>query len=50
MFWGGIGMIIVIAMPEGLVGLPDRIRRLKNRKTGLSSTDKIGSHLPTKEI
>ena len=33
MFWGGIGMIIVIAMPEGLVGLPDRIRRLKKQES-----------------
>lgn len=34
MFWGGIGMIIVVAMPEGLVGLPNRIRKWKNRKKG----------------
>lgn len=44
MFWGGIGMIIVIAMPEGLVGLPDRLRRWKNGRSGPRAMDNIGSH------
>ena len=42
MFWGGIGMIIVIAMPEGLVGLPDRLLRWKNGRTGPRAMDNIG--------